>query len=185
MLVLKLIGTHTQVAYGLLLQDMARLSEFFCDRANYEGLVDVLVVAANIYQYLPSHAVSCHLSTAYLSRSLWQSGSYEYWLRSVASIAVVETAHQGCIWVLVWVVILLCNFVWSFIVLAPCDMGLCCPSRSMEHCMGWQIMTFERHNSPPLPHCRERQWYFINVSGNLSSDVSAGCSSHPQDENEK
>ena len=67
---MKFVGAHANVAYGLMLQDMARLSEFFCDRANSEGLVDVLLVNANIYRSLPFREVSYHLSMAYLSRLL-------------------------------------------------------------------------------------------------------------------
>ena len=42
--------TDANVGYGLLLQDMARLSEYFCEKANDSGLVKVLLVTVNNYQ---------------------------------------------------------------------------------------------------------------------------------------
>ena len=46
------------VSYGLLLQDMARLSEYFCEKANNSGLVQILLVTVNNYQRHIVHEVS-------------------------------------------------------------------------------------------------------------------------------
>ena len=37
---------------------MARLSEYFCEKAHENGLVDVLIVAVNSYQGYPPNEVS-------------------------------------------------------------------------------------------------------------------------------
>ena len=59
-LVLK-VDTNANIAYGLLLQDMARLSEYFCEKANDSGLVGVLLVTVNSYQRYLVHEVSYHV----------------------------------------------------------------------------------------------------------------------------
>ena len=37
-------------AYGLLLQDMAQLSEYFCEKANDDGLVTVFLATVYCYE---------------------------------------------------------------------------------------------------------------------------------------
>ena len=44
------VDTKANIGYGLLLQDMARLSEYFCEKANAGGLVGVLLVTVKNYR---------------------------------------------------------------------------------------------------------------------------------------
>ena len=55
------IDTTADIGYVLLLHDMARLSEYFCEKANDHGLVDVLLVTVNRYQTVFVHEVSCDI----------------------------------------------------------------------------------------------------------------------------
>ena len=50
--------TDSNVGYGLLLQDIAQLSEYFCEKANDGGLVTLFLVTIDFYQNLPVHEVS-------------------------------------------------------------------------------------------------------------------------------
>ena len=52
------VDTEANIGYGLLLQDMARLSEYFCEKANDCGLVTILLVTVNSYQNKLVHEVS-------------------------------------------------------------------------------------------------------------------------------
>ena len=52
------VHTDSNVGYGLLLQDMAQLSEYFCEKANDGGLVAVFLVTVDSYLDMPVHEVS-------------------------------------------------------------------------------------------------------------------------------
>lgn len=50
--------TRSNFGYGLLLQDMAKLSDYFCEKACDDGLVNVLLVTINSYQRFILNEVS-------------------------------------------------------------------------------------------------------------------------------
>ena len=62
------VDTDANNGYGLLLQDMARLSEYFCEKANNGGLVAVLLVTVNSYQKFLVHEVSYYNYKNYKSK---------------------------------------------------------------------------------------------------------------------
>ena len=51
------VDTEANIGFGLLLQDMARLSEYFCEKAYDGGLVTILLVTVNSYQNERVHEV--------------------------------------------------------------------------------------------------------------------------------
>ena len=52
-----MIDTTANIGYGLLLQEMARISSYFCEEAVVGRLVDVLLVTVNSYQNLLTNEV--------------------------------------------------------------------------------------------------------------------------------
>ena len=65
------VDTNANVGYGLLLRDMARLSEYFCEKANACGLVGVLLVTVSSYQNI----LVCEVTYNYLARMLFLQSS--------------------------------------------------------------------------------------------------------------
>ena len=54
------VDTAANIGYANLLQDMAKLSEYFCEKANDDGLTDVFLVTVNNYQHMLVNKVHQH-----------------------------------------------------------------------------------------------------------------------------
>ena len=52
------VDTEANIGYGQLLQDMAQISEYFCEKTNDGGLLSVLLVTVNSYQNQRVHEVN-------------------------------------------------------------------------------------------------------------------------------